>query len=108
MLEFPSSEIVKPYKLKATYIMAYINFLGALAMIIGEQSMVIPLFIVHVFQSFLKNNPFPLHPTADQVSYDNKMRCFLIDMVIAAALLIVLFSKHPLGGGQDKSTKVKK
>ena len=47
LLEFPSSEKVKPYKLKATYIMAYINLLGALGMIIGEQSMIIPLLLVH-------------------------------------------------------------
>ena len=74
MLEFPSSEKVKPYKLKGTYIMAYVNLLGALGMIIGEQSMVIPLAVVHLFQTFVKNNPFPLHPVADQASYDNKMR----------------------------------
>ena len=54
--------------------MAYVNLLGALGMIIGEQSMVIPLAVVHLFQTFVKNNPFPLHPVADQASYDNKMR----------------------------------
>ena len=108
LLEFPSSELVKPYKLKAAYIIAYMNLLGALGMVIGEQSMIIPLIICHVFQSFLKSNPFPLHPTADQVSYDNKMRCFLMDMVIAGALLIALLAKHPLAGSPEKSIKVQK
>ena len=36
LLEFPGSELVKPYKLKATYVMAYINLLGAVGMIMGE------------------------------------------------------------------------
>ena len=49
LLEFPSSEKVKPYKLKGTYILAYVNLLGALGMVIGEQMMIIPLAIVHLF-----------------------------------------------------------
>ena len=65
LLEFPSSEKVKPYKLKGTYMLAYVNLLGGLGMVIGEQSMIIPLSIVHLFQSFVKNNPFPLQPKAD-------------------------------------------
>ena len=48
LLEFPSSEVIKPYKLKGTYIIAYINFLGALGMIIGETTMIIPLLVVHI------------------------------------------------------------
>ena len=36
MLEFPSSEIVKPYKVKATYMMAYVNLLGGIGLIVGE------------------------------------------------------------------------
>ena len=107
MLEFPSSEVVKPYKLKITYMMAYVNLLGSLGMVIGEQGMIIPLVIVHLLQTFMRQNPFPLHPVADQATYDNKMRCFLVDMVICAALLIVLMSKHPLLG-EKKSTKVVK
>ena len=108
MLEFPSSEKVKPYKLKATYIMAYINLLGSLGMVIGEQMMIIPLMIVHLLQSFIKNNPFPLHPVADQVAYENKLRMWVIDMILFFALLIVLLEKHPLGGDSGKSSKVKK
>ena len=54
MLEFPSSEMVKPYKLKATYIIAYVNLLGALGMVIGEQMMIIPLMVVHLLTTFLK------------------------------------------------------
>ena len=108
MLEFPSSEIVKPYKVKATYILAYVNFLGALGLLIGETSMGIPLFVIHVLQAFIKNNPFPLHPVADQASYDNKMRSFLIDMVIACGILIAMLDKHPLSGDSSKSSKIKK
>ena len=69
--------------------------------------MIIPLAIVHLFQTFLKQNPFPLHPVADQATYENKMRCFLQDLVILGALLIVLFDKHPLLG-ETKSSKVVK
>ena len=58
MLEFPSSEYVKPYKVKATYIVAYINLLGGLGLVVGEQVMVIPLAIIHCLLSFMKNNPF--------------------------------------------------
>ena len=36
LLEFPSSEVIKPYKLKITYIMSYINLLGAVGMVVGE------------------------------------------------------------------------
>ena len=36
LLEFPGSELIKPYKLKITYIMAYINLLGAVGMVVGE------------------------------------------------------------------------
>ena len=36
LIEFPSSEFVKPYKLKATYFFAYCNLLGAIGMVIGE------------------------------------------------------------------------
>ena len=108
LLEFPGTEGVKPYKVKITYIIAYINLLGALGMIVGETSMIIPLAIIHLLQSFLKNNPFPLHPVADQASYDNKMRSFLIDMVILMALCVVGFAKHPLAGNASKSSKVQK
>ena len=109
LFEFPGSEIIKPYKVKGTYIIAYLNILGALGMVIGEQSMVGPLIVVHVFSSFLKNNPFPLHPVADQATYDNKMRCWLMDMVIAGALLVVLLDKHPLVTAEEvKSYKVNK
>ena len=90
MLEFPSSEYVKPYKLKATYIMAYLNGLGALGMVIGEQVMIIPLILVHVLQTFMKNNPFPVNPKAEEATYDNKMLCYLKDMIILFALFIAL------------------
>ena len=57
----------------------------------------------------MKNNPFPLHPVADQAAYDNKMRLFIADVVIFFALFIVLLEKHPLAGSSDgKSSKVKK
>jgi hypothetical protein len=48
LLEFPSSEKVKPYKQKFCHIIAYVNLLGGVGMVIGEQSMVIPLAIVHL------------------------------------------------------------
>ena len=48
LLEFPSSELVKPYKQKVTLIMAYINILGALGLVIGETTMGIPLFVIHM------------------------------------------------------------
>ena len=108
MLEFPSSEFVKPYKRQATYMMAYMNLLGALGLVIGETTMGIPLLLVHLMQSFLKNNPFPLHPTADQASYDNKMRCFLIDMVLACGILIVMLDQHPLVSTKKSSKVLKK
>lgn len=108
MLEFPSSERVKPYKRKATYIMAYLNLMGALGLIIGEQVVIVPLAILHVFQSFLKNNPFILHPVADQAAYDNKMRLWLADMIIFFALIICALEKHPLQREETKSSKVDK
>ena len=36
LFEFPSSEFIKPYKLKATYIISYVNLLGAVGMVVGE------------------------------------------------------------------------
>mmetsp|Transcript_23931 Transcript_23931/g.36612 ORF Transcript_23931/g.36612 Transcript_23931/m.36612 type:complete len:173 (-) Transcript_23931:33-551(-) len=107
LLEFPSSEYVKPYKQKATYIIAYINLLGGVGMVIGEQSMIIPLAIIHALQMFLRNNPFNVDASS-QSKYDNNMRAFLVDVILLWALLIVLFDKHPLGGGEKKSTKVQK
>ena len=62
LLEFPSSEVVKPYKQKVAHCVAYINLLGGAAMVAGEQSMIIPLAIVHLLQAFVKNNPFPHDP----------------------------------------------
>ena len=106
MLEFPSTELVKPYKVKATYMMAYVNLLGGIGLIIGEQMMIIPLAIVHLFQAFLKHNPFPVDPKGAEATYDTKMRTFAADMVIFAALIICLLDNHPLAGGPKKSTKV--
>ena len=108
LFEFPSSELVKPYKLKATYIISYINLLGAVGMIVGEQSMIIPLAIAHLLQSFMKNNHFPLNQVAQQVKYDNNKRQLIADMIIFFALLIVMPETHPLAGGPAKSTKIKK
>jgi hypothetical protein len=62
LLEFPSSEKVKPYKQKFCHIIAYVNLLGGVGMIIGEQAMIIPLILVHLLQAFVKNNPFPHDP----------------------------------------------
>ena len=107
MLEFPSSEYIKPYKLKATYIMAYINLLGGIGMVIGEQVMIIPLIIVHLLQTFIKHNPFPIKQAAEPAVYDNKMKNFLINMIICLAMLVVLLEQHPLAGeGGGKSSKV--
>ena len=108
MFEFPSSEKVKPYKTKVTHFVAYFYGLGSIGMLAAEQVMIIPLFICHVFMAFLRNNPFPLSPTGETAKYDNNMRAFLIDMVIACALAMVYFSKHPLAGEPVKSSKIKK
>lgn len=91
LIEFPSSELVKPYKLKATYLISYVNLLGAVGMIVGEQSMIIPLSLVHLLQSFMKNNHFPLNPVAQQVKHDNCKRQLIVDMIIFFGLLIVMF-----------------
>ena len=108
MFEFPSSEMVKPYKLKATYIISYVNLLGAVGMIVGEQSMVIPLALTHLLQSFMKNNHFPLNPVAQQVKYDNSKRQLIVDLIIFFALVIVMLETHPLAGAPAKSTKIQK
>ena len=106
LLEFPSSEYIKPYKLKSTYIIAYINLLGSVGMVLGEQVMIIPLALVHLLQMFMRNNPFNVD-SQSQNKYDNNMRAFLVDLIILFAMLIVLFDKHPMGG-EKKSTKVQK
>ena len=36
ILEFPSTEAIKPYKSKAAHIVAYIHLIGAAAMVVGE------------------------------------------------------------------------
>jgi len=77
-------------------------------MVIGEQTMIIPLLIVHILQAFIKNNPFPHDPVGAQGTYDNKMRAWLADMIIFFALLIALLDKHPLTGDATKSSKVQK
>ena len=105
LLEFPSSEKVKPYKLKAGYIIAYCNLLGAVGMVIGEQMMILPLILVHLFTTFVKFNPFNVQKEAEQVKYDNNMRAFLINIAIMFGLIIVFLEKHPLGG-EAKSHKV--
>ena len=48
MLEFPSSEAVKPYKQKVAHFVAYVNLLGGAGMVAGEQSMVPLLAVTHL------------------------------------------------------------
>ena len=98
---------MKPYKLKATYIIAYINLLGGIGMVVGEQSMVIPLSIVHLLLTFMKHNFMLKEAGANQNTYDNMKRIFIANIVIFFALLMVLFDKHPLQG-EVKSSKVQK
>ena len=86
MLEFPGSEVIKPYKVKATYIIAYINLLGGLGIVTGEQMMIIPLAITHCLISFMKHNPFQYNSVADQATYDNKLRKWLANMFILFAV----------------------
>ena len=107
-MEFPSSEVVKPYKQKCAHVVAYINLLGGAAMVAGEQSMIIPLAIVHLLQAYVKNNPFPHDPVGAQATYDNKLRVWTADIVIFFALIIAFMSQHPLAGDPKKSTKVQK
>ena len=107
-MEFPSSEAVKPYKQKFCHIVAYVNLLGGVGLVIGEQSMIIPLAIVHLLQAFIKNNPFPHDPVGAQATHDNKMRAWIVDMIIFFALIIAMLDKHPLAGDGTKSSKVQK
>ena len=85
--------MIKPYKLKATYMLAYVNLLGGLGMIIGEQMMIIPLAIVHLLMTFMKNNYMATQAAANQATYDNQKRLFMADIVIFFALLMILFDK---------------
>ena len=36
MLEFPSSELVKPYKQKVAHVLGCINFIGGAGIVMGE------------------------------------------------------------------------
>ena len=108
MLEFPSSELIKPYKLKGTYIIGYVNLMGGLGIVVGEQMVMIPLAIVHCLLTYIKHNPFTYNAVADQASYDNKMRMWLADMIIFFALVICALEKHPLQREETKSSKVNK
>ena len=100
MLEFPGSEVIKPYKVKATYIIAYINLLGGLGIVTGEQMMIIPLAITHCLISFMKHNPFQYNSVADQATYDNKLRMWLANMFILSAIIMVGLEKHPMAKGE--------
>ena len=76
-------------------------------MVIGEQVMIMPLIVVHLLQTFIKHNPYPIKEKAEQAVYDNKNRVFLIDMAICCMLVIVLLEKHPLAAEVSKaSTKL--
>ena len=75
--------------------LAYVNLLGGLGMIIGEQMMIIPLAIVHLLMTFMKNNYMATQAAANQATYDNQKRLFMADIVIFFALLMILFDKHP-------------
>ena len=71
--------------------------------------MLIPLMIVHLLQTFMKHNPFPIKEKAEQATFDNKNRVFWMDMIICCMLMIVLLEKHPLQGEVAKSaTKLDK
>ena len=108
MLEFPGSELIKPYKLKGTYIIGYVNLMGGLGIVVGEQMVMIPLAIVHCLMTFIKHNPFTYNAVADQASYDNKMRMWLANMFILFAIIMVGLEKHPMEKKELKSTKIKK
>ena len=86
--------------------MSYVNLLGAVGMVVGEQSMIVPLAVVHLLQSFMKNNHFPVNPVGAQIKYDNHKRMLMADLVIFFALIIVMLEDHPLAGGAAKSSKV--
>ena len=65
--------------------------------------MIIPLVIVHLLQTFIKHNPYPVSEKAEQASYDNKNKCFWIDLAICCMMIIVFLEKHPLAGEVAKS-----
>ena len=90
LFEFPSSEFVKPYKQKVTMMFAYVNLLGAVGMIIGEQLMILPLMAVHLLQTFIKNNPFNVEAKAAQQKYENNHRAFVFDLIILIGLFVAI------------------
>ena len=46
----------------------------------------------------MKNNPFTVNPTAEEATYDLRMKCLLTDLVICAALFWALLEEHPMVG----------
>ena len=107
LLEFPSTEYVKPYKSKAVHFIAYIYLIGAFAMVIGEQSMGIAVGICHCLHAFMKHNPWNVDPVGAQAKYDNYKRSFWVEMILFFAILIITVEKHPLAAEPVKSSKVK-
>ena len=57
----------------------------------------------------MKNNPFTVNQTAEESTYDMRMKSFLTDLVICVAIFMALLEEHPMAGASDgKSTKVTK
>ena len=92
LIEIPSSEMVKPYKSKAAHVIAYVHLIGAAAMIVGEQMMIIPLAFIHIITAFMRHNHFNVDPIGAQVKHDNFKREFWIDMAVFFMLVHVGFS----------------
>ena len=57
--------------------------------------MIIPLALVHLLLTFMKNNYMATQAAANQVTYDNQKRLFMADIVIFFALIMILFDRHP-------------
>ena len=108
LLEFPSSEKVKPYKAKSVHIIAYIYLIGGVCLVVGETGMIPVLAMVHLLHAFMRHNFMNVDPVAAQVKYDNMRRSFWIDMVVFFMLLLVGTEKHPMAGEIGKNTKVDK
>merc|ERR1712178_231669 len=107
LLEFPSTEFIKPYKSKAVHFIAYIYLIGGFAMIIGETSMGAPLALCHMLHTFMKHNHFNVDPVGSQAKYDNFKRSFWVEICIFWAILVACVEKHPMAPAPAGSHKVK-
>ena len=107
LMEFPSTEFIKPYKSKAVHFIAYIYLIGGFAMIIGETSMAGAVAVCHFLHTFMKHNPWNVDPVGAQAKFDNYTRSFWIELTIFFTVMIIAVEKHPLGPEPVKDSKVK-